>query len=103
MTMKRDKLIIILFSLVLGIIFIRSGSSMDFLSQHIVFPNYLRELFYSSFKIIPSFMMHIGAGENIFNIAYYGLLNPIIVRKKDNNRYEKFVDIAKDILRVYFI
>ena len=77
--MKRDKLIIILFSLVLGLIFIRSGSSMDFLSQHIVFPNYLRELFYSSGKIIPGFMMHIGAGENIFNIAYYGLLNPIII------------------------
>ena len=77
--MKRDKLIIILFSLVLGLIFIRSGSSMDFLNQHIVFPNYLREVFYSSFKIIPSFMIHIGAGQNIFNIAYYGLLSSIIM------------------------
>ena len=78
-TMKRDKLIIILFSIVLGLIFIRSGSSMDFLNQHIVFPNYLREVFYSSFKIIPSFMIHIGSGQNIFNIAYYGLLSPIIM------------------------
>lgn len=77
--MKRDKLIIFLFSLVLGLIFIRSGSSMDFLNQHIVFPNYLREVFYSSFKIIPDFMIHIGGGQNIFNIAYYGLLNPIIM------------------------
>ena len=77
--MKRDKLIIILFSLVLGLLFIRSGSSMDFLNQHIVFPNYLREVFYASFKIIPSFMIHIGGGQNIFNIAYYGLLNPIIM------------------------
>ena len=77
--MKRDKIIIFLFSLILGILFIRSGSSMDFLSQHIVFPNYLREVFYSSFKIIPSFMIHIGSGQNIFNIAYYGLLNPIIL------------------------
>ena len=55
--MKRDKLIIILFSIVLGLIFIRSGSSMDFLNQHIVFPNYLREVFYSSGKIIPDFMI----------------------------------------------
>ena len=77
--MKRDKLIIILFSLVLGLIFIRSGSSMDFLNQHIVFPNYLREVFYSSGKIIPDFMIHIGSGQNVFNIAYYGLLNPIIM------------------------
>ena len=53
------------------------GSTMDFLTQHIVFPNYLRELFYSSGKIIPNFMIHLGAGQNIFNIAYYGLLSPI--------------------------
>ena len=79
MTMKRDKLIIILFSIVLGLIFIRSGSSMDFLNQHIVFPNYLREVFYSSGKIIPDFMIHIGSGQNVFNIAYYGLLSPIIM------------------------
>ena len=77
--MKRDKLIIFLFGLVLGLIFIRSGSSMDFLNQHIVFPNYLRELFYSSGEIVPSFMVHIGGGQNIFNIAYYGLLSPIIL------------------------
>lgn len=77
--MKRDKLIIILFSIVLGLIFIRSGSSMDFLNQHIVFPNYLREVFYSSGKIIPDFMIHIGSGQNVFNIAYYGLLNPVIM------------------------
>ena len=77
--MRKNKLIIVLLSLVLGLLFIRSGSSMDFLNQHIVFPNYLRELFYSSGKIIPSFMIHIGSGQNIFNIAYYGLLNPIIL------------------------
>jgi len=77
--MKKDKLIIILFSFILGLIFIRSGSSMDFLNQHIVFPNYLRELFYSSGKIIPSFIIHIGSGQNVFNIAYYGLLSPIIM------------------------
>lgn len=77
--MKKDKLIIILFSFILGLIFIRSGSSMDFLNQHIVFPNYLRELFYSSGKIIPSFIIHIGSGQNVFNIAYYGLFNPIIM------------------------
>lgn len=52
---------------------------MDFLNQHIVFPNYLREVFYSSFKIIPNFMIHIGSGQNVFNIAYYGLLSPIIM------------------------
>ena len=80
--MKRNYLIIILFSLLLVLLFIFNGmfgSSVDFLSQHVVFPNYLREVFYSSGRIIPSFMPHIGSGQNVFNIAYYGLLNPIIL------------------------
>ena len=55
------------------------GSTMDFLTQHIVFPDYLRRQFYSTGEIIPNFMAQIGAGQNIFNIAYYGLLNPIIL------------------------
>lgn len=76
---RRNELIIIIFSLLLGVLFIRFGSSMDYLTQHIVFPDYLREMFYKTGKIIPSFMTHIGAGENVFNIAYYGLLNPIIL------------------------
>ena len=79
---KKNELIILLFSIFfiflfsIGHIF---GSNMDFLSQHIVFPNYLRDLFYSSGKLIPSFMVHLGGGQNIFNIAYYGVLNPIIL------------------------
>ena len=55
------------------------GATMDFLTQHIVFPQYLRELFYFNGRVIPSFMIHLGAGQNIFNIAYYGLLNPVIL------------------------
>lgn len=79
-TMKRkNELIIIVLSLLLGVLFIRFGSSMDYLTQHIIFPDYLREMFYKSGKLIPSFMTHIGAGENVFNISYYGLLNPIIL------------------------
>lgn len=76
---RRNEFIIIILSLLLGVLFIRFGSSMDYLTQHIIFPDYLREMFYKSGKIIPSFMTHIGAGENVFNIAYYGLLNPIIL------------------------
>lgn len=76
---RRNEFIIIILSLLLGVLFIRFGSSMDYLTQHIIFPDYLREMFYKSGKIIPSFMTHIGAGENVFNISYYGLLNPIIL------------------------
>lgn len=78
----RNEIVIVLISLFIVSLFCFTnifGSTMDFLTQHIVFPNYLREQFYSSGKIIPNFMVHLGAGENIFNIAYYGLLNPIIL------------------------
>lgn len=78
----RNEIIIVFISLFIVSLFCFTnifGSTMDFLTQHIVFPNYLRELFYSSGKIIPNFMVHIGAGQNIFNIAYYGLLSPFIL------------------------
>ena len=78
----RNEIILFLISLFIVSLFCFTnffGSTMDFLTQHIVFPNYLREQFYSSGKIIPNFMVHIGAGQNIFNIAYYGLLSPIIL------------------------
>lgn len=55
------------------------GSTMDFLNQHIIFPEYLRNTFYETGELIPKFAINIGAGQNIFNIAYYGLLNPIIL------------------------
>jgi len=55
------------------------GSKTDWINQHTVFPEYFRNLFYESGKILPNFAPHIGAGQNIFNFSYYGLLNPIIM------------------------
>lgn len=55
------------------------GSKTDWINQHTVFPEYFRNLFYHTDKIIPNFAPHIGAGQNIFNFSYYGLLNPIIL------------------------
>ena len=55
------------------------GSKIDWVSQHIVFPDYFRKLFYSTGNIFPNFALSIGSGQNIFNFSYYGLLNPIII------------------------
>lgn len=55
------------------------GSMKDWLSQHIQLADYLRTLFYDSGDIFPSFAFNLGAGENIYNISYYGLFNPIIL------------------------
>lgn len=55
------------------------GSKTDWISQHVVFPEYLRTLFYDTGELFPNFAPHIGAGQNIYVLSYYGLLNPIIM------------------------
>ena len=69
-------LILILISLGFNNMF---GSSIDWLYQHITFPEYFRHLFYKTGNLIPSLALNIGAGQNIFNFSYYGLLSPIIM------------------------
>ncbi len=79
--MKNKQLLLIIVNVLIILLLVGTnifGSTMDFLNQHIIFPEYLREQFYQTGKIIPSLTMF-GAGENIYNIAYYGLLNPIIL------------------------
>lgn len=82
---KIDKnyIIILIFCLIVlylivpeGYIF---GSRVDWFSQHIVFPDYFRKLFYNTGNLVPNFAMSIGAGQNIYNFSYYGLLNPFII------------------------
>lgn len=55
------------------------ASDVDWLSQHSVFPDYFRKLFYKTGKLIPSFAANIGGGQNIFHFSYYGLLSPLIL------------------------
>lgn len=82
---KDKKYIGILFGLVvfLGLFFLFSdylfGSKTDWLGQHTAFPEYFRNLFYETKNLFPSFSMHLGSGQNIFNFSYYGLFSPIIL------------------------
>jgi len=55
------------------------GSRVDWESQHIAFPEYFRTLFYETGNIFPDFAFNIGAGQNIYNFAYYGFLSPFIL------------------------
>lgn len=54
-----------------------AGSETDWLSQHIVFPEYFRQKFYETGNLWPDFAMELGGGQNIWNFAYYGLYNPL--------------------------
>ena len=69
--------LLILFSIV-GFTYV-NGSQIDWDSQPWIFPEYFRTLFYHTKDLFPSFAFNIGAGENIYNLSYYGLLSPIVM------------------------
>ena len=56
-----------------------NASIVDYNSQHAVIPDYFRKLFLETKQIFPGFAFNIGAGENIYNLSYYGLFSPIIM------------------------
>ena len=77
-------LFFIIIYIVIYVIITKNGkyifaSTIDFDVQHYILPEYLREIFYSTKKIIPDFSFNLGSGTNIYNLAYYGLLNPIFL------------------------
>ncbi|MGN0242012.1 MAG: YfhO family protein, partial [Candidatus Weimeria sp.] len=55
------------------------GNDYDWSAQHVVFPDYMRRLFYSTGKLFPDFALNIGCGQNIYYIAYYGLFSPVVL------------------------
>lgn len=55
------------------------GSRVDWLSQHSVFPDYFRQRFYETGSLSPDMAWNLGGGQNIYNLSYYGLYNPVIL------------------------
>ena len=55
------------------------GSTVDWNAQHYKIPEYLRQQFYETGNLFPDFAPNLGAGQNIYNFSYYGLLNPVIL------------------------
>lgn len=83
---KKDIInILILFASFLFFVLILSkfkyyyGSTLDWIEQHVVFPEYFRDLFYKTKRILPDFAFNIGGGQNIYNFSYYGLLSPYVL------------------------
>lgn len=55
------------------------GAQTDWIPQHAVIPDYFRQQFYDTRKLIPEFAPNLGGGQNIYNFAYYGLFSPLIL------------------------
>ncbi len=84
--MKNNKvnyLIIILYGILITFLLLGMnnlyGSNTDWISQHSVIPDYFRKIFYETGNILPNLAINLGAGQNIYNYSYYGLLSPVIL------------------------
>ncbi|MGI6205360.1 MAG: YfhO family protein [Anaerovoracaceae bacterium] len=55
------------------------GSSLDWNVQHTVIPDHLRQMFYDTGVLFPQFDPNTGGGQNIYFLAYYGYLSPVIM------------------------
>lgn len=55
------------------------GSSIDWISQHSVLPDYFRQQFYATGQLFPEFAPNLGGGQNIYNFSYYGLYSPVVL------------------------
>lgn len=103
--MKRSKNYFILIISILLFILLTTGvnnvfgSNTDWLNQHTIFPDYFRQLFYETKELIPNFAFNYGGGQNIFNISYYGFLNPLILP----SYFMPFVDMTTYIIIVNII
>lgn len=54
------------------------GSTTDWEIQHWAIPEYFRNRFYETGQLFPSFAAEMGAGQNIYYYAYYGLCSPFL-------------------------
>ncbi len=85
MRKKIDKYYIYIILIALFFVFVVTpssflfGSTIDWVSQHIAFPDYFRKLFYETGNLFPNFAFSIGGGQNIFHFSYYGLFNPFVI------------------------
>ena len=55
------------------------GSTLDWSAQHFAIPDNFRRQFYDSGDLFPSFLFNVGAGENIYDLSYYGLFSPVVL------------------------
>lgn len=83
---KKDYLMIFLIIILLFIsVYLTTGdkyqyaSFIDWSCQHYKIPEYFRNLFYETGNLFPNFAFNLGAGQNIYNMSYYGLFSPIIM------------------------
>ncbi len=55
------------------------GAMTDWSDQHFIIPEYFRSRFYATHDPFPDYAFQLGAGQNIYNLAYYGIANPLFL------------------------
>lgn len=100
---KRNYVIIFIYGLLVTFLLLGInnvyGSTVDWHTQHSVLPNYFRNLFYDTKTLLPNLAFNLGAGQNIFQFSYYGLMSPIILL----SYFLPFIDMSIYIMVMSFI
>lgn len=55
------------------------GGGIDWLSQHVVFIDFLRQNFWNTGEIFPDFTLLLGGGVNFADLSYYGVMRPEVL------------------------
>lgn len=55
------------------------GGRIDWLSQHVVFIDFLRQNFWNTGEIFPDFTLLLGGGINFADLSYYGVMRPEVL------------------------
>lgn len=55
------------------------GSTTDWDVQHTVIPDHMRQMFYDTGVLFPQFDPNMGAGQNMYYLAYYGFMSPVMM------------------------
>ena len=113
--LRRAQGTLLLVSLTLGLCYLYCfqygvfGAKVDWISQHSVLPDYFRQQFYETGELFPEFAANIGGGQNIYNFAYYGLYNPVLmlsyllpfVKMSDYMMAVQFLSLLASVLLMY--
>lgn len=87
------------------------GSQTDWIIQHFSIPEYFRSRFYETGDLFPDFASELGAGQNIYYLSYYGIMNPVYlfsylmpqIRMADYIQFVSVISVLVSAIMCYYL
>lgn len=83
----KNELIVLFSSTIMGLIIVLLmlanngvfGSNEDWINQHVILADFIRQDFFNTGNIFPDYTLLLGGGINYSDISYYGIMRPEII------------------------